>query len=414
MKFCTNGHTHTYNNTALHAAAEMARVECSRLLMMRNPALCNLLSVYYETPLHSLLISVAKGLVSKGAESIIIAAAELLLEFGVDDRQICFTEKGLKLKPLGLCRALGLTATAHAIVRLRRLLLPRRAGTRRRVPLDEQERLKKMLDVSLASGSGDFEAHTWNSALRIQTLARGYMVRTCTGKVLADMKSKRIAAEAAYLHSITVAARCLQAYGRGALLSRIWRKRLRFNPSSWVCRFRLPALPSFAGAIPRAQAMLSDVMDSVRRLIAAASCRLNHVREGPCDGSAGALLTRGDHVAVLEWYRNAIDQGVVGSLVPQLEEIEVDAMDADYEDEEAERHDILAALPHDLELHQKEGTSLYPERNSQAAKTAPGKDKSPQATRFKVEQEAQVDGIDQGAEAGMLCVFRAYARARSR
>jgi hypothetical protein len=126
------------------------------------------------------------------------------------------------------------------------------------------------------------------------------------------------------------------------------------------------------------------------------------------------LLTRGDHVAVLEWYRDAIDQGVVGSLVPQLEEIEVDAMDADYEDEEAERHDILAALPHDLELHQKEGTSLYPERNSQAAKTAPGKDKSPQATRFKVEQEAQVDGIDQGAEAGMLCVFRAYARARSR
>jgi hypothetical protein len=391
----------------------MAQVECSRLLMMRNPALCNLLSIYYETPLHSLLISVAKGLVSKGAESIIIAAAELLLEFGVDDRQICFTENGLMLKPLGLCRALGLTATAHAIVRLRHLLLPRRAGARRRVTLDEQERLKKMLEASLARGNGDFEARTWNAALRIQTLARGYIVRTCTDKVLAGMKSKRLAAEAAYLHSITVAARCLQAYGRGALLSRRWCKRSRFNPSSWFRRFRLPALPSFAGAIPRAQAVMSDTMDSVRRLIAAASCRSNHVREGLCNGSAGALLTRGDHVAVLEWYRDAIDQGVVGSLVPQLEDIEVDNMDADYEDEEDERRDILAALPHHLALHQKENTSLYPGQNSQAVKTASGKDKSPQATCFKEEQDAQVDGIDQGAEAGMLCVW-AYVRARSR
>ena len=59
------------------------------MLLMRDPALSSLLSVYYETPLHSLLISVARGLVNKNDEHVVIAVAELLLEFGVDDRQVC-------------------------------------------------------------------------------------------------------------------------------------------------------------------------------------------------------------------------------------------------------------------------------------------------------------------------------------
>jgi len=51
--------------TALHAAAEQAQTSASRLLLMRDPSLSSLLSIYYENPIHSLLISVAKGLVSK-------------------------------------------------------------------------------------------------------------------------------------------------------------------------------------------------------------------------------------------------------------------------------------------------------------------------------------------------------------
>ena len=403
--------------TALHAAAEMARVDASRLLLMSNPALCSLLSVYYETPLHSLLISVAKGLVSKGAESTVIAAAELLLEFGVDDRQICFTEKGLKLKTLGLCRALSLTATAQAIVRLRRLLLPRRAGKRRRAPLDEQARLKKMLEASLARGSGDFESRTAHAALRIQTLARGYIVRKRTGPVLAGLKSKRLAAEAAYLYSITFAACCLQARCRGALLSKRWRKRSRFNPSSWFRRFGL-TLPSFAQAIPRAKAALSSVAESVKRLIAAASCRSDHVREsgpqGSGDQGAAALETRADHVAVLEWYRDAVDQGAVGTMV--LEELENDGIDADVEDEEAEERDVLAGLPHDPSLHSQVDTRSSPGTPTQEARAASGKGESPQkpATGASAVQSTGDNGAeeqeDQGSEAGTLVPRNEAAR----
>ena len=76
--------------SALHAAAEKAQAGTARALLMREPALSSLISIFYETPLHSLLISVAKGLVSGSSvhENAIIATAELLLEFGVDDRQV--------------------------------------------------------------------------------------------------------------------------------------------------------------------------------------------------------------------------------------------------------------------------------------------------------------------------------------
>jgi hypothetical protein len=63
--------------TALHAAAETGRTGALRMLLMREPALSSLLSIYYETPLHSLLIGVAKGSVPRRDESAVIAAAEV-------------------------------------------------------------------------------------------------------------------------------------------------------------------------------------------------------------------------------------------------------------------------------------------------------------------------------------------------
>ena len=227
--------------TALHAAAETAQTKTIRMLLMREPALTSLLSVYYETPLHSLLISVAKGIVDKHEENTLISAAEVLLDFGVDDRQVCFTPQGLKLKVLGLCKALGLTSAAQSIVRMRRLLVPRRAGTRRRAPLDEQERLRLALEASLKNGSSsDFDNLTSRAALRIQTLARGYIARMRTGDALASMRRERLAREAVHEEELRLAVARLQAVCRAAVMSRRWRRRNRWNPSSWFQRFRLP------------------------------------------------------------------------------------------------------------------------------------------------------------------------------
>ena len=144
-------------------------------------------------------------------------------------------------KVLGLCKALSLFATARAIVKMRRLLVPRRSGTRRRAPLDEQARLKMALAASLKQGSSsDFDKLTSSAALTIQTLARGYIVRARTSATLAAMKRDRLQADAAHEERLRRAAASLQAAARAAVVVRRWRSRNRWNPASWFSRLRLP------------------------------------------------------------------------------------------------------------------------------------------------------------------------------
>lgn len=290
---------------------------------MRHPALSSLQSVFYETPLHSLLIAVAKGLVPKTNEHTIIATAEVLLEFGVDDRQVAFTDKGLKLRVLGLCEALGLTATAEAIQRLRRLLVPRRAGARRRAPLDEQDRLRRILSVSLAD-SGNFQDIASRAAMNIQKLWRGYVVRKRSRGMLAHMKAARLARELAIEESLSRAAFCLQRFCRAAFLSIRWRRRTKLNPASWFKRFQMPKLPSFASTISHTQFIMHDIAQRVGRLIAAASCRHSVVLEPGAGGTDGGIVegSRADHVEVVRWYHSTVHpqhvrQDFVGNMVTE-------------------------------------------------------------------------------------------------
>ena len=119
-------------------------------------------------------------------------------------------------------------------------------------------------------------------------------------------------------------------------------------------------MPSMATAFPRAQALMSQTVERVNRIMAAAGCRHDVVeareREGDTEAgeggsreqkglgsshTTGACSSRADHVAVLEWYRSSVVPGSTGEMAARDSGGDDDA--ADSEDEKGLEEEILGS-----------------------------------------------------------------------